>query len=427
VLKLDSVEREGKAATGWRPLRRPARDHTPELSASPFSRLAVAHALSSAGDALVTMALAGSLFFSISPSAARGRVALSLVLTIAPFGLVAPFLGPAIDRRPGGRRGMVVLAAAGRVAAALYMGRVIHGLLLFPAAFAYLVLSKTHAVAKSALVPGVVDTDDDLVQANSRLALIGVIMGLVAAVPGVPVLKLLGGRWVLRLAAAVFVAAGLAAMRITYAREDVGVRAVHVFGRSKAAEADDAAAAVRDRGIRLASIAMSGLRASVGFLTFLLAFALRRSHAPAWLFGVTLVASLGGSLVGNAVAPRARKSFSEERLLASCLALVAVAGVVATRLHGRLPPLVLAAAVGVGASAGKLAFDSLVQRDAPGAVRGRQFARFEAGFQLAWVVGALLPVIVHIPTRLGAGLLTVGASMLCVSYLTGARSSRAGR
>src|SRR4029453_1512596 len=98
-----------------------------------------------------------------------------------------------IDRRAGGRRGMVVLVAVARVGTCLYMGRVIHGLLLFPAAFAFLVLSKTHAVAKSALVPTVVGNDDELVQANSRLALIGVAMSFLAAIPGVPILRIFGG------------------------------------------------------------------------------------------------------------------------------------------------------------------------------------------------------------------------------------------
>src|SRR3712207_4734825 len=123
-----------------------------------------------AGDALVTMALAGSLFFSISPTAARGRVALSLALTMAPFAIVAPLLGPAIDRSRAGRRAMVITAAAGRAVACVVMAQVVDNLLLFPAAFAALVLSKAHAVAKSALVPSTVDASEELVEANAKLA-----------------------------------------------------------------------------------------------------------------------------------------------------------------------------------------------------------------------------------------------------------------
>lgn len=393
-------------------------DRAKLLTASPFSRLAVAHALSLMGDAFVTMALAGSLFFSISPSQARGRVALSLILTVAPFGLVAPFLGPAIDRRESGRRSVVVLVAAARAVTALYMAVVVDRLLLFPAAFVFLVLSKTHAVTKSALVPTVVDHDDELVQANSRLSLIGAAVGLVAAIPGVPVLKLAGAEWVLRMAAVAFVATAVAAVRITRARDESPDKAVHVFGRTGHGQDDEG---LRARGIRAAAVAMGGMRATVGFLTFLIAFGLRRAGAPAWLFGLALAASMAGTVLGAAAAPALRRRFPEERLLAGCLALVAAAGLLSTRIHGRTGAVVVAAAVGIGASAGKLAFDSLVQRDAHTAVRGRQFARFEAAFQLTWVVGALIPVIIHIPIRLGAGLLGATAAGLCALYLAGTR------
>jgi hypothetical protein len=409
------VKGQDEPATGWRPLRTPAPADR-RLEASPFSRLAVTHALSVAGDALVTMALAGSLFFSISPNAARGRVLLSLVLTVTPFALVAPFLGPAIDRREGGRRAMVVLVAVARALTAVFMAQVIHGLLLFPAAFVYLVLSKTHSVAKSSLVPAVVDSDEELVQANSRLALIGVVMGFLAAIPGIPVLRLFGAEWVVGLAAVVFGAAAIAGLRIRAPRADSGLRSVPVFGRDRVAHEADAGA-VRERGIRAAAIAMGGLRGGVGFLTFLIAFSLRRDGAPAWMFGVALAASMGGTLLGAAVAPALRKSLVEERLLAGCLAVVAVAGFVSSRLAERPGAVVMAAAVGFAASAGRLAFDSVVQRDAPGAVRGRQFARFEAAFQLAWVGGAIIPVALSFSERVGASLLCVGATLLCMSYV----------
>jgi hypothetical protein len=391
---------------GWRPLAR--LDGEP----SAFSRLAVTHALAAAGDALVTMALAGSLFFSISPHAARGRVALSLVLTIAPFAVVAPFLGPAIDRRESGRRTIVFVAAAGRALTCLYMARVIHGLMLFPAAFVSLVLSKTHAVAKSSLVPTVVTSDDELVEANSKLALIAVIMGFVAAIPGVPVLKLLGGEWVLRLAALVFAAGAFSALRL-----QPTTPAPPAAPTASTDPPDVLPTRAVTSTITAAAIAMGGLRASVGFLTFLAAFSLRRGHAPAWVFGAVLAASLGGTLVGAAAAPRLRKAVVEERLVTGSLALVAVAGLIATRLHPRPAAVVLAAAVGLAAGVAKLAFDAIVQRDAPDGARGRQFARFEAAFQLAWVVGSLAPVAIPMPIRMGAFVLGVGGAALAGSYL----------
>ena len=377
---------------------------TAQFTASPFSRLAVAHTLTVAGDTLVTTALAGSLFFDISPNAARGKVALSLALSMAPFAVVAPFLGPAIDRVRGGRRLTMAVAAALRAVTCLFMARVLDGLLLFPAAFASLVLSKTHAVAKSSLVPTVVASDDDLVMANARLSLAGVVVGLVAAAPGVAVLKLAGAEWVVRLAAVVFVAASVASLRIVTRRPD----------EPKAAAAGGAE--LREAGIRTAAVAMAVLRGSVGFLTFLIAFALRREHAPAWVFGVALLASMGGSLAGSVLAPVVRRRMREERLLMAALALLGTGALVASRLAGRPGAAVAAGAVGLAAGAGKLAFDALVQRDAPHAVQGRQFARFEAAFQLAWVVGALLPVLLTVALRQGLALLVAVGWTTAVGY-----------
>ena len=51
------------------------------------------HAVSTLGDALVAVALAGTLFFAVPVAAARPRVALYLLLTVAPFAVVAPLLG----------------------------------------------------------------------------------------------------------------------------------------------------------------------------------------------------------------------------------------------------------------------------------------------------------------------------------------------
>jgi len=401
------------ADTGWRPIRHPV---TPDgrITTPPFRRLAVTHALALSGDALVTVALAGSLFFDISPTAARGRVALSLVLTIAPFAVVAPLLGPAIDRVEGGRRLMVAAASAGRAVAALFAAAWIDGLLLFPAAFALLVLSKTHAVAKSSLVPTVVEDRADLVGANSRLALAGALVSTAAALPGVAVMALVGAEWVMRLGAVMFTVASVSALRIVQVHPDA----------EDPCERAEAAEDLRHAGVRLAAIATGVLRASVGFLTFLIAFSLRRAHEPAWVFGLVLAASIAGSLIASVLAPLLRRRVPEEHLLAGSLGLVAAGMVLAVQLGGRPGAALAAGAVGLAAGAGKLAFDSLVQRDSHAAAQGRAFARFEAVFQLAWATGALLPVALTIPRRAGYVLLALGCGTAAVFYVTGLSAHR---
>lgn len=419
---------------GWRPLGRPGSGHDPELRATPFSRLSVTHALSVTGDTLVTLALAGSLFFSISPTEARGRVALSLVLTIAPFGVVAPLLGPAIDRSAGGRRAMVLIAGAGRAVAALIAARVLTSLALFPAAFVLLVLSKTHAVAKSSLVPTVVERKEELVEANSRLALLAALVSIAAALPGVAVLQIGGAEWVMRLAALVFAASAVASLRIVQVHPDVPRRRPGISARFGALSAPDRAeigqagavgAATGDPadlshpGIRSAATATGVLRAAVGFLTFLIAFSLRRAGAPAWVFGLVLAASMAGSLLGAVAAPALRRWMVEERLLAGSLGVVTISSLVAARLGGRPAAVAAAGCLGLAASAGKLAFDSLVQRDAAETAQGRWFARCEAVFQLAWVAGALVPVVLAVPSRVGYLLLAAGMAVTAAVYVAG--------
>jgi MFS family permease len=399
--------------TGWRPLRRPDHPRGP----SPFSRLAAAHALSVAGDTLVTVALAGSLFFNISPTAARGKVTLSLLVTMAPFAVIAPLLGPALDRVQGGRRLMVVAAALGRAFTCLAMAEVVNGLWLFPAAFAALVFSKAHAVAKSSLVPASVESEDRLVEANAKLALTAGVVGFVAAGPAVAILKVWGAAWVLRVDFAVFLAGAVASLRIAAARTEEPGR-----------QPEEGRAQLHDAGVRLAATSMAVLRGAVGFTTFLVAFSFRRAHAPSWWFGVVLATSMVGTLVGAALAPRLRERIHEETIITACLGVLAATALLAARLHTSRPVIALfTGAVGVAASAGKLAFDSLVQRDAPAAVQGRAFARFETEFQLVWVVGALLPVVLAVPDRVGFFVLAVGPALAALSYLSGRRALRGRR
>jgi hypothetical protein len=378
----------------------------------------VTHAVVTAGDTMVTVALAGSLFFSISPTAAQSRVALSLVFTVLPFGVVAPLLGPAIDRSKAGKRIMLTAAAAGRVVAALFMARELNGLLLFPAALALLILSKAHAVAKASLVPGAVRSADDLVEANGKLAMLAAIVGFVAAVPAAGILKLFGGAWVLRTAAVVYAVGAVSSLRLKPAPPP-----------ELATGPPPSEEATLNRGVVLAATSMAVLRGVVGFLTFAVAFDFRRGPhpAPSWWFGIVLGASLAGSFAGAAVGPWLRKSLKEERILAGTLFVVTAVSLVAGRLGSRLGMAILAFAVGISAGTGRLAFDAIVQRDGDEALRGRSFARFEAMFQLAWVGAALIPVVVPIPKKAACFVLALATGMAGFSYVTGRRALRQGK
>ena len=127
----------------------------------PFVRLMQAHAISVAGDASVAASLAGSLFFAQPTSAARSDILLYLLLTMAPFAVLSPVMGPILDRFRGGRRIMVIISCLGRAVLCLAMVQFIiqpspEGLLIYPLAFGVLVLQKTYSIAKAALVPAIV-------------------------------------------------------------------------------------------------------------------------------------------------------------------------------------------------------------------------------------------------------------------------------
>lgn len=428
---------------GWQPLSRPQRgagSGAASFVVTPFTRLARVHALSVATDTLIATSLAGSLFFSIPTGAARGRVALYLVLTMAPFALVAPFIGPAIDRVRGGRRLMVILAAASRAVVAVFMAQHVNDLILFPSAFLVLVFGKAYGVAKAALVPTVVASDAELVSANSRLSLLSGVIGFVAAGPAIIVLKFFGPEVVLLLAAVTSTGSSILASRL-------GAAPV-----APAPEGDIERIELRGEAIVRAAEAMGLLRGMVGFLTFLLAFDLRGGGndgpvpvglaigravsaaarfpqpgagrlptAPAWQFGLVLGVSVIGGLLGAVVAPALRRHVSEERILLGCLLGVGAMGVVAALIGGLFAAGLMGLAVGVGASAGRLAFDAIVQRDAPDANFGRSFAGFETRFQLVWVIGGFLPVIVPIPAQLGFVVIAGAAGFAAFAYVTGQR------
>jgi hypothetical protein len=427
---------------GWRPLQKPARAAGGGFTPGPFARLARLHAIAAGADGLVTVALAGSIFFSIEPGAARGRVLLYLFLTIAPFAVVTKFIGPAIDRTRGGRRGMILATAFARAGVAFLMVSNIESILLFPLAFALLVLQKAYAVAKSAVVPKLVGSDRQLVEANSKLSLLSAIASMGGAALGA-LLSLIGGPgWAAALAAILYIVAGIAGLSIP----SVVVAAVPEDAEERAE--------LRTSGIVLAASGMGVVRGIVGFLTFLLAFELRGGKdgvdvkpsgaaagaatavtrdidiigdpgAPAWHFGAVVVAAGAGALLGAKVAPLLRKRIPEEQILLGVFAATAVAGLAAAFVGGLQGAMLLSLFVAIAAGAGKLAFDSLVQRDAPDANYGRSFARFEARFQLTWVAGALVPVALALPARFGFVLVAGAAAFAAVSYFFGTRSATA--
>ena len=319
---------------------------------------------------------------------------------------------------------MVFVTCASRAVLCFFMARTINsappeGLLIFPLAFGMLVLSKSYSIAKSALVPAVVKNREELVNANSRLALISVVAGFVGGAPAVVVYKLSGDNaaWSLGLATIVFIVASAARV----ADPEGGRRSTSRSTRRRRRSCTRRASSSPGARWRCCAVGSASSPSSSRS---------RCSDAgePAWFFGLVIAGSAIGDFLGNLVAPRSAKLTREEIILAGSILTPAVICLCSPRSDGGFGLLASGFIVGFGAALGRVAFDSLLQRDGPDAVRGRAFARFETRFQLTWVVGALLPVAIapiYEEPRVGLFILAIVLGFGGLSYLAGMRGAAA--
>jgi len=350
-----------------------------------------------AGDTAMAVALADSLFLSISPDAARTKVLLFLAVSMAPFAVVAPLVGPFVDRMKGGQRMVVVLVGVLRAFVLVGMASSLDSLTLFPLAFAALILGKTYAIAKSAIVPTTVNDESKFVESNSKLGQISGITGFVVAGP-VAALQLIDTRAALGLGVIAFLAASLNAYRLPKMAIQVG--------QSDAREEEE----LHSPSIVAASIAMRTLRFAVGFMFFHLAFWLRKEIAETAWFGLAIGLSGLATLGANFAGPYLRRRMRVEMMLFASLVFVVLVALFATWYDRVVGGIVLVAAVNAAAAIGRLAFEATVQRDAPDANRGKVFARFETQNQIAWVCGGLIPVIISPSGWLGfAGVVVISS------------------
>ncbi|MDG9704193.1 MFS transporter [Streptomyces sp. DH37] len=441
--------------------------HAQGAGESGLGKLIELHAVNSAGDMMITVALASTIFFSVPTGEARGRVALYLAVTLAPFALLAPVIGPLLDRIPHGRRAAMAGSMLARALLALSMaGAVATGSLeLYPAALGVLVASKAYGVVRSAVVPRLLPHRISLVKANSRVTLAG-LLATGAAAPIGAGLHSLGPSWPLYGAFTVFVigtflsfslphkvdsAKGERRALLTAYEAEHGGGAGDGDGDGSGDAGDGSEEGARGSagrnggngnggkprrpGLRTvgasvlnALIANSSLRALSGFLTFFLAFMLREHPLagldPVVSLGVVAVAAGGGNALGTALGAWLRDRVPEV-IIASVLALALAATVVAAVLYGTVTVPVVAAVAGLAQALGKLSLDALIQRDVPELVRTSAFARSETLMQMSWVVGGAagiaLPLIGPVGMAVAGVIVSAGALATVRPLLSAAR------
>ncbi|MEU0674928.1 MFS transporter [Streptomyces sp. NPDC006172] len=403
--------------------------HAHGAGESGLGKLIELHGVNGAGDVMITVALASTVFFSVPTDEARGRVALYLAITMAPFTVLAPVIGPLLDKVPHGRRAAMACAMGARALLALVLsGAVVTGSIeMYPAALGVLVASKAYGVVRSAVVPRLLPPRFSLVKANSRVTLGGLLATGIAAPVGAG-LQALGPRYPLYGAFVIFVAGTFLSFslppKVDSAKgEDTALLAAdeqHLHGPHRQP--------VKRPGLRTVGIAVThalgantALRWLSGFLTFFLAFLLREhpltGQSAAISLGMVAVAAGVGNALGTAVGAWLR-SRAPELIIVTVVAVVLGAAITTAVFFGAFLVACLAAVAGFSQALAKLSLDALIQRDVPELVRTSAFARSETLLQMSWVFGGAVGIAMPLNGTLG---LSVAAAVVALGWVTTAR------
>jgi MFS family permease len=404
-------------------------------------------AVSGAADAFVTVALAGTIFFSTSVDQARGRVVLFLIITMAPFAVLAPFIGPALDRIQQGRRFVLAgtMLTRGLLCYAM-SANVANSVTLLPAAFGILVLQKAGGVVKASVTPRLLPAEITLVTANARSGLISIATSTAAAGLAAGVQVAGGAAWTLRVGTLIYLAAMVLALRLP---EQIDVPAAAPAPPARvpeptrpdiprstlplaAAEKPDAGKG-HGRWRTLASVgpvvaeAMTVnavLRAFSGYILFLLAFLLRSvdlgtvfGHEVSHNFALGALAlglsvgSLSSMVLGSFFRGRA-----PQLIMFSVLAIAPVVTAVCAWQFGLWAAVLVEAVAIFCASLAKLGQDSIVGREIGDEIRSSTFAVSETLNQVANVAGGLAGVLVSMLDNGQVGL-SIAAGGLAVAFV----------
>ncbi|MFC5230088.1 MFS transporter [Pseudonocardia zijingensis] len=359
---------------------------------SGLTALTYATMVTYAVDAAVAVALANTLFFAAATAESKTNVALYLIITVAPFAVVAPVIGPMLDRLQRGRRAALAVSFAGRAVLAVVMAFNYDTWLLYPAALGTMVLSKSFSVLKAAVTPRVLPPSITLVTTNSRLTTFGLIAGGVSGAVAAGVAALWDSPGALIYTALVGVVGTVLCLRIP--------RWVESTAGEVAATLRTTA---RRRGTpmgRHVTVALWGngaVRVLTGFLTLFVAFVVREQAETdptrqLVLIGIVGAAAGIGSFTGNAAGSR-RQFLKSDAVIMSCVGAAVLISVVAAVLPG-IATAALVGLIGAAASAlAKVCLDAVIQRDLPDESRASAFGRSETVLALAWVFGGALGVL----------------------------------
>jgi hypothetical protein len=375
-----------------------------------LDRYALCHLTSAAGDSLLAISLADSVFFALPVDEAKWRVVAYLALTMLPLAVAGPLLVLPLDRA-GPRRVIAFLAAVVRAGIAFFVAGRLDTIALYPAALLILVAARVHGITKNGLTMAYAGPGEGLMRSNARLGRVAVAGALIAAPFGVGAARLWGPGGAMGLAGMVYSICALVTLRLPHPRVRAEPRAIGRRGRVPELTGP--------------ALGAAGMRAATGFLLFLSAFALRREGFPAFWFGVMAISAAAGGFLADVLAPRLPETIREEFIVVGCTVAAGLGAFLASQAFS-LPVLaVFGLTVGAATELGRLAFQSLMQHHAPEGALGRVFVRYEVLFQLSWVAGAVGPAI--LPIDFEAGVLIMAGFYLALAGVWAVRFFRAGR
>jgi hypothetical protein len=290
-------------------------------------------------------------------------------------------------------------------------------LLLYPAALAVLVLSKSHNVLRAAVVPRVLPPAMSLTSANARMSVFGLATAAVAGGVGAGIAALLGFDWELQATAVVFAVAAVLAVRLPrHVDVPTGELPADIF---TTAEIPVQGRRRRRRPVSphvvLALRANAALRFLGGFLTIFSAFLVQATFDDGWsatlALGTVAAAAGVGSFAGTAAGSRLHSADPDRVVLISAAAAAGVT-VVAAVFYSFPMAAVVALVAAVTNALGKVALDAIIQREVPDNLRASAFARSETWLQMSWVVGGALGIALPPTGWLG---FTVAAALLVLA------------
>lgn len=375
-----------------------------------MTRLFDLHAASCAGDTLVAIGLAGTIFFSVPAGEARGKVGLYLLVTMVPFALLAPVVGPLLDRFRHGRRYALAATMLGRAFLAWLISDYINGFGLYPAAFGVLALSRAYGVARSAAVPRLLPAGLGLSEAGARASVYGTIAGAAVVPIGVAAFTL-GPQWPLRVSSVIFLIGMVVALRLPPRADSEEPETVPVPFRWLWWRNGGPRKVLSGRLVVAAVSGSAVLRALYGFLLLFLAFSIRSGSLPTRIGDVTLSAEAAMGLVGGALGLgtflstatgtrlRIRRPVA---LQAVGMLVVAVLAAFATLRFSLLMVALLCLATAIASGLAKLAVDASIQERIDEHVRASAFAHSETLLMLSWVAGGAIG-LVPVSGRIGVG------------------------